>query len=89
MCALFWLTWPELAPTRVMWVAVRIAVVPPHCPSRGAPPRGRAARGLLPTWAWLVPERGRLPAPHLYRDFAGGVRPRAVRLESAGDAPSL
>ena len=30
MCALLWLTWPELALTRVMWVAIRVVVVPPH-----------------------------------------------------------
>lgn len=44
----------------------------PSSPSRGALPCACATQQqLLPTQAWLVPECGRLPAPHLYWDFAG------------------
>lgn len=71
MCDLLWLTWPELALTRVMWVATRVAVVPPHRPSRGAPPACTRRPTTAPHGGWLVPEYGRLPAPLLYWDFTG------------------
>ena len=48
---------------------------PAPLPVQRGSPAWTAARGLLPMRAWLVPERGRLPAPHLYWDFAGESGP--------------
>lgn len=44
---------------------------PAPSPIQRGSPAWTDRRTTAPTRAWLVPECGRLPTPHLYRDFAG------------------